>query len=50
VFVIEVVEGELLEEIEAAAKGAGVADAAIVSLIGAVDDFTSRLTAPCPPR
>jgi len=40
VFVIEVVEGELLEEIEAAAKGAGITDAAVVSLIGAVDDFT----------
>jgi predicted DNA-binding protein with PD1-like motif len=39
VFVIEVVEGELLEEIEAAAKGAGITDAAIVSLIGAADDF-----------
>ena len=39
-FVIEVVEGELLEEIEAAAKGAGITDAAVVSLIGAVDDFT----------
>ena len=38
-FVIEVVDGELLEEIEAAAKDAGLADAAIVSLIGAVDDF-----------
>ena len=37
--VIEVPEGELLEEIEAAAKDAGLADAAIVSLIGAVDDF-----------
>jgi len=37
--VIEVLEGELLEEIEAAAKDAGLADAAIVSLIGAVDDF-----------
>src|SRR5947209_15408009 len=38
--VIEVLEGELLEEIEAAAKDAGLAGAAIVSLIGAVDDFT----------
>ena len=38
-FVIEVVDGELLEEIEAVAKDAGLADAAIVSLIGAVDDF-----------
>jgi len=40
VFVIEVVEGELLEEIEAAAKAAGITDAAIVSLIGAADAFT----------
>jgi len=40
VFVIEVTEGELLKEIEAAAKDAGIADAAIVTLIGAVDDFT----------
>jgi len=59
--VIEVLEGELLEEIETAAKDAGLADAAIVSLIGAVDDFTissmplttrretSRSTTPCPP-
>lgn len=38
--VIEITEGELLEEIEAAAKEAGIADAAIVSLIGAADDFT----------
>jgi len=37
--VIEVLEGELLEEIEAAAKAAGITDAAIVSLIGAADDF-----------
>ena len=38
--VIEVVEGELLEEIRQAVKDAGLEDAAIVSLIGAVDDFT----------
>ena len=38
--VIEVMEGELLEELKAAAKDAGIADAAIVSLIGAIDDFT----------
>jgi predicted DNA-binding protein with PD1-like motif len=40
VHVIEVMEGELLEELKAAAKDAGIADAAIVSLIGAIDDFT----------
>jgi predicted DNA-binding protein with PD1-like motif len=36
---IKVAEGELLEGIEAAAKDAGITDAAVVSLIGAVDDF-----------
>jgi len=40
VHVIKVAQGELLEEIEVAAKDAGITDAAIVSLIGAVDDFT----------
>jgi predicted DNA-binding protein with PD1-like motif len=39
VFVIEVVEGELLEEIRQAVKEKGVTSAAVVSLIGAVDDF-----------
>ena len=38
--VIEVRDGELLEEIEQKAKERGIADAAIVTLIGAVDSFT----------
>ena len=38
-FVIEVVEGDLLEEIRAGAKDAGITHAAVVSLIGAVDSF-----------
>ena len=39
-FVIEVQEGELLEELRLGARDAGVTDAAIVSLIGAADSFT----------
>ena len=38
--VIEVREGELLDAIEQSAKERGIADAAIVTLIGAVDSFT----------
>jgi predicted DNA-binding protein with PD1-like motif len=38
--VIEVLEGELLEEIRQAVKERGITAAAVVSLIGAVDDFT----------
>lgn len=38
--VIEVRDGELLATIEAEAAKAGIADAAIVTLIGAVDSFT----------
>ena len=37
--VIEVRDGELLEEIGQAVKEKGIADAAIVALIGAVDAF-----------
>ena len=37
---IEIHEGELLEEIEQSAKEKGITDAAIVTLIGAVDSFT----------
>jgi predicted DNA-binding protein with PD1-like motif len=37
--VIEILEGELLEEIRQAVKEKGITSAAIVSLIGAVDDF-----------
>ena len=39
-FVIEVQEGDLLEEIERGAKDMGITDAAIVTLIGAADSFT----------
>jgi predicted DNA-binding protein with PD1-like motif len=39
--VIEVLEGELIEEIRQAAKQKGITDAAVVSLIGAVDSFTA---------
>ncbi len=39
-FVIEVRDGELLSAIEHAAREKGVASAAIVTLIGAVDSFT----------
>jgi predicted DNA-binding protein with PD1-like motif len=38
--VIEVRDGELLDAIEQSAKERGIADAAIVTLIGAVDSFT----------
>jgi predicted DNA-binding protein with PD1-like motif len=38
--VIEVRDGELLGAIEQAAKEKGITDAAIVTLIGAVDSFT----------
>src|SRR3989442_5904816 len=38
--VIEVREGELLDAIEQAARERGIANAAIVTLIGAVDSFT----------
>ena len=38
--VIEVLEGELIEEIRQAAKQKGITRAAVVSLIGAVDSFT----------
>ena len=38
--VIEVREGDLLEEIELGAKDMGITDAAIVTLIGAADSFT----------
>ena len=38
--VIEVRDGELLEEIELGAKDMGITDAAIVTLIGAADSFT----------
>jgi predicted DNA-binding protein with PD1-like motif len=40
VLVIEVRDGELLDAIEQSAKKRGVTDAAIVTLIGAVDSFT----------
>jgi uncharacterized protein len=40
VLVIEVREGDLLEEIELGAKDMGITDAAIVTLIGAADSFT----------
>jgi uncharacterized protein len=40
VLVIEVRDGELLEEIGQSVKERGIADAAIVALIGAVDSFT----------
>jgi predicted DNA-binding protein with PD1-like motif len=40
VLVIEVRDGELLDAIEQSAKERGVTDAAIVTLIGAVDSFT----------
>ncbi len=39
-FVIEVRDGELLSAIEQAARERGIANAAIVTLIGAVDSFT----------
>lgn len=39
-FVIEIRDGELLSAIEHAAREKGVASAAIVTLIGAVDSFT----------
>ena len=38
--VIEVRDGDLLEGIEQSVKERGIADAAIVTLIGAVDSFT----------
>ncbi len=38
--IIEVRDGELLEEIEQTVRERGIADAAIVTLIGAVDSFT----------
>ncbi len=38
--VIEVRDGELLEEIGQSVKEQGIANAAIVTLIGAVDSFT----------
>ena len=38
--VIEVRDGELLGELERAAAAEGISDAAIVTLIGAVDTFT----------
>ena len=37
--VIDILEGELLEEIRQAVKDAGITHAAVVSLIGAVDSF-----------
>ena len=37
--VIDILEGELLEEIRQAVKDAGITAAAVVSLIGAVDSF-----------
>jgi len=40
VIVIEVREGELLDAIEQSARERGIADAAIVTLIGAADSFT----------
>jgi predicted DNA-binding protein with PD1-like motif len=40
VIVIEICEGDLLEELEASAREKGITDAAIVTLIGAVDSFT----------
>jgi uncharacterized protein len=40
VLVIEIREGDLLEEIELSVKEKGITDAAIVTLIGAVDSFT----------
>jgi uncharacterized protein len=40
VLVIEVRDGELLAAIEQSAKEQGIANAAIVTLIGAVDSFT----------
>jgi uncharacterized protein len=38
--VIEVRDGELLDAIEQSARERGIVDAAIVTLIGAVDSFT----------
>jgi predicted DNA-binding protein with PD1-like motif len=40
VVVIEVAEGELVEEIRRTLKQEGITRAAVVSLIGAVDSFT----------
>jgi uncharacterized protein len=40
VFVIEVRDGELLDTIEQEARERGIINAAIVTLIGAVDSFT----------
>jgi uncharacterized protein len=40
VFVIEIRDGELLAAIEHAAREKGISNAAIVTLIGAVDSFT----------
>jgi uncharacterized protein len=40
VHLIEIRDGELLAGIEEAARRAGITDAAIVTLIGAVDSFT----------
>ena len=37
--VIDIVEGELIEEIRQAVKEKGITSAAVVSLIGAVDSF-----------
>ena len=39
-FVIEIRDGELLSAIEHAAREKGISNAAIVTLIGAVDSFT----------
>ncbi len=38
--VVEIREGELLDQLRQAARDKGITDAAIVTLIGAVDSFT----------
>jgi len=40
VLVVEIQEGELLDQLEQAARDKGITDAAIVTLIGAADSFT----------
>jgi len=40
VLVVEIREGELLDQLRQAARDKGITDAAIVTLIGAVDSFT----------
>ncbi|MGW4126139.1 hypothetical protein [Nocardia sp. NPDC004711] len=44
--IFEITDGELIESIEAQAKAAGIAEAAIVSLIGAADSFAASTMPP----